>query len=127
MIPAGRRVSVNNNAGAQLAARRVSYVFPYFATADWVVVDTRHPFIYDKENTRLHQQVLGRLVLDRNFQNVFAAGRRVRVQAHRAGSGGWTPARARAAGRSFATTWPHRARRGDADRPAVASGSTPPS
>ncbi len=72
MIPAGATVSVNNNVGAQLAARRVSYVFPYYATADWVVVDTRHPWFYDRENTRLHEQVLGRLVLDRSFRNVFA-------------------------------------------------------
>jgi uncharacterized membrane protein len=72
MIPAGATVSVNNNVGAQLAARRVSYVFPYYATADWVVVDTRHPWFYDRENVRLHEQVLGRLVLDRSFRNVFA-------------------------------------------------------
>ena len=32
--PAGAVVSVNNNVGAQLAARRVVYVFPYFAKAD---------------------------------------------------------------------------------------------
>ncbi len=72
LIPAEATVSVNNNVGAQLAARRVSYVFPYFAAADWVVVDTRHPWFYDRENRRLHEQALGRLVLDRSFQNVFA-------------------------------------------------------
>ncbi len=72
MIPAGAKVSANNNAGAQLAARRVAYVFPYFAGADWVLVDEQHPFFYDKEDARMHQLALGRLVLDNRFVSVFA-------------------------------------------------------
>ena len=72
MIPPDAVVSVNNNAGAQLAARRVAYIFPYFAGADWVIVDTKHPFFYDKEDERMHQLALGRLVLDGNFQSVYA-------------------------------------------------------
>ena len=72
MIPQGATVSVNNNAGAQLAARRVSFVFPSYEGADWVLVDERHPFYYDKEDTREHQMALGRLVLDTRYQNVFA-------------------------------------------------------
>ena len=72
MIPAGAKVSVNNNAGAQLSARRVVYVFPYFAGADWVLVDEKHPFFYDKENTQMHQLALGKLVLDNRFVSVYA-------------------------------------------------------
>ena len=72
MIPAGARVSANNNAGAQLAARRVSFIFPYFEGADWVVVDTQHPFYYDREDQVLHAQALARLVLDQSFRAVFA-------------------------------------------------------
>jgi uncharacterized membrane protein len=72
LIPPGAKVSANNNAGAQLAARRVAYVFPYFADADWVVVDERHPFYYDREDTRLHQLALGKLVLDGRFRSVYA-------------------------------------------------------
>lgn len=72
LIPPGAKVSANNNAGAQLAARRVVYVFPYFAGADWVLVDERHPFFYDKEDTKMHQLALGRLVLDGRFESVFA-------------------------------------------------------
>jgi uncharacterized membrane protein len=72
MIPAGAKVSANNNAGAQLAARRVAYVFPYFAGADWVLVDEKHPFFYDKEDEKMHQLALGRLVLDNRFMSVFA-------------------------------------------------------
>jgi len=72
MIPAEARVSANNNAGAQLAARRVAYVFPYFAGADWVIVDQKHPFFYDKEDEQMHSAALGRLVLDPNFQSVYA-------------------------------------------------------
>ena len=72
MIPDGAKVSANNNAGAQLAARRVSYVFPYFAGADWVLVDERHPFFYDKEDEQMHQLALGKLVLDNRFVSVYA-------------------------------------------------------
>ncbi|NLE23513.1 MAG: DUF2079 domain-containing protein [Actinobacteria bacterium] len=72
LIPDGVAVSANNNAGAQLAARRVAYIFPYFEGADWVIVDQRHPFYYDKEDEALHAQALGQLVLDRRFQSVYA-------------------------------------------------------
>jgi hypothetical protein len=72
MIPADARVSANNNAGAQLAARRVAYVFPYFAGADWVIVDQKHPFFYDKEDEQMHSAALGRLVLDPDFRSVYA-------------------------------------------------------
>jgi len=72
MIPTGAKVSANNNAGAQLAARRVVYVFPYFAGADWVLVDEKHPFFYDKENEQMHQLALGKLVLDSRFVSVYA-------------------------------------------------------
>lgn len=72
MIPPGAVVSANNNVGAQLSARRVSYVFPSYAGADWVVVDTKHPFYYDTENQGLYQLALGRLVLDNAFLNVYA-------------------------------------------------------
>ena len=72
MIPPNAVVSANNNVGAQLAARRVAYIFPYFAKADWVIVDQRHPFFYDKEDEKMHSLALGRLVLDPDFQSVFA-------------------------------------------------------
>ncbi len=72
MIPEDAVVSANNNAGAQLAARRVAYIFPYFAAADWVIVDQKHPFFYDKENEQMHSLALGRLVLDTNFRSVYA-------------------------------------------------------
>jgi uncharacterized membrane protein len=72
LIPESAKVSANNNAGAQLAARRVAYIFPYFADADWVLVDQEHPFYYDKEDELLHGQALGRLVLDGRFISVFA-------------------------------------------------------
>lgn len=72
MIPEDAVISANNNVGAQLAARRVAYVFPYYAGADWVIVDQRHPFFYDKEDEQLHSLALGRLVLDPSFRSVFA-------------------------------------------------------
>jgi uncharacterized membrane protein len=72
MIPGSAVVSADNNVGAQLAARRVVYIFPYFATADWVIVDTQHPFFYDKEDPEMFSLALGRLVLDPNFRSVYA-------------------------------------------------------
>lgn len=72
LIPDDAVVSVNNNVGAQLSARRVVYVFPYFAKADYVIVDERHPFFYDKEDRRQHEMILGQLVLDSRFQSIFA-------------------------------------------------------
>ena len=72
LIPADARVSANNNAGAQLAARRVAYVFPYIAAAEWVLVDERHPFMFDKEDPVLHAQALRGLALDPRFRRVFS-------------------------------------------------------
>ncbi|MCX6363874.1 MAG: DUF2079 domain-containing protein [Actinobacteria bacterium] len=72
MIPGDAKVSANNNAGAQLAARRVAFVFPYFGGADWVLVDEKHPFFFDKENKQMHQLALGKLVLDNRFVSVYA-------------------------------------------------------
>ena len=72
MIPSDAKVSANNNVGAQLAARRIAYIFPYFAAADWVIVDQKHPFFYDREDEQLHSLALGRLVVDRDFRSVFA-------------------------------------------------------
>ncbi len=72
LIPDDAKVSANNNAGAQLAARRVAYIFPYFADADWVIVDQERPFFYDKEDEKMHSLALGRLVLDTRFQSVYA-------------------------------------------------------
>ena len=72
MIPKDAVVSANNNAGAQLAARRIAYIFPYFAKADWVIVDQKHPFFYDKEDEKMHSLALGRLVLDTDFRSVYA-------------------------------------------------------
>ena len=72
MIPPLATVSVNNNVGEKLSARPVVYTFPAIAGADWVVVDTRHPFVFDKPDAAQHQQALGRLVLDKGYLNVFA-------------------------------------------------------
>ena len=72
LIPDGARVSANNNAGAQLAARRIAYVFPFYTDADWVIVDQRRPFVFDKEDAAQHSRALGRLVMDPRFVSVYA-------------------------------------------------------
>lgn len=72
LVPAEAKVSVNNNAGAQLAARRVAYVFPYYEEAEWVLVDERHPFVYDREDSVVHAQALLNLAFDPRFHVVYS-------------------------------------------------------
>jgi uncharacterized membrane protein len=91
MIPKDAVVSANNNAGAQLAARRIAYIFPYFAKADWVIVDQKHPFFYDKEDEKMHSLALGRLVLDTNFRSVYAKDGVYVFKRIGAGDGAQTP------------------------------------
>lgn len=91
MIPPDAKVSANNNVGAQLAARRVAYVFPYFAAADWVIVDQKHPFFFDKEDEDMHSLALGRLVLDLNFRSVYAKDGVYVFKRIGAGGGGQAP------------------------------------
>jgi uncharacterized membrane protein len=71
-IPDGAVVSVNNNVGSHLSARRVVYVFPEYEGAEYVVVDESRPGFYDRINSSMHQAVLGRLVLDQRYQSVYA-------------------------------------------------------
>ena len=71
-IPDGAVVSVNNNVGSHLSARRVVFVFPEYEGAEYVIVDEKRPGFYDRINATLHQAVLGRLVLDQRYQSVYA-------------------------------------------------------
>jgi len=71
-IPDDAVVSVNNNVGSHLSARRVVYVFPEYQGAEYVIVDESRPGYYDRINEQLHQAVLGRLVLDQGYQSVYA-------------------------------------------------------
>ena len=73
MIPAGAVVSANNNVGAQLAARRVAYVFPYYAAADWVLVDEQRPFVFDMEDLPAYEVALNKLEHDKRFASVYAS------------------------------------------------------
>ncbi|MEZ5125505.1 MAG: DUF2079 domain-containing protein [Thermoleophilia bacterium] len=72
LIPPTAIVSANNNAGAHLAARRVAYVFPYYENADWVLVDERHPWVFDKEDPAAYVQALQALRVDPRFALVFS-------------------------------------------------------
>ncbi len=71
-IPDGVVVSVNNNVGSHLSARRVVLTFPVYEGAEYVIVDERHPGFFDRINPQLHQNALGRLVLDPRYQSVYA-------------------------------------------------------
>ncbi len=72
MIPAGATVSTENDAGSHLSARRVVYSFPYIDNAQWVIVDQTNPFVYDHRDQVGHSEALGQLVLNQNYQSVFA-------------------------------------------------------
>ena len=71
-IPDGVVVSVNNNVGSHLSARRVAFVFPEHEGAEYVIVDESRPGFYDRINATLHQAVLGKIVLDSRYQSVYA-------------------------------------------------------
>ena len=72
MIPAGATVSTENDAGSHLSARRRVFTFPYQDGAQWVVVDDKHPYWFDKPDRARHSQALGTLVLNQAYQSVFA-------------------------------------------------------
>jgi uncharacterized membrane protein len=74
MIPSAGNVTVctENNAGSHLSARRVVYTFPYTDDAQWVIVDQKNPFVYDHYDAVGHSEALGALVLNQNYQSVFA-------------------------------------------------------
>jgi hypothetical protein len=50
----------------------VVLTFPVYEGAEYVVVDEKHPGYFDRINPQLHQNALGRLVLDQRYQSVFA-------------------------------------------------------
>jgi hypothetical protein len=72
LIPPDVTVSVNNNVGAQLSARRVSYVFPSYEHAEWVLVDRRRPFVFDREQPVAHAAAVRRLEADERFERVYS-------------------------------------------------------
>jgi len=65
-------VSTENDAGSRLSARRVVYTFPTIKNAQWVVVDTTAPDVYDHYDALGHSQALGALVLDQDYRSVYA-------------------------------------------------------
>ena len=73
LIPKNAVVTVGNNIGSHLSARRTVYVFPYYAHSQYVIVDETRPYWYDQINAKLHKEALGVLVMDTaQFQNIFA-------------------------------------------------------
>ncbi|HJW74560.1 MAG TPA: DUF2079 domain-containing protein, partial [Thermoleophilia bacterium] len=72
MIPDGVTVSAGNTPGSQLSDRRVIFTFPYMDEAEYIVVDEKRPFWFDKPNPPLHSQALGQLVLNPAYQSVYA-------------------------------------------------------
>ena len=74
MIPSAGDVTVSteNDAGSHLSARRVVYTFPYIGSAQYVIVDEKNPFVYDRKDVVGHSQALGALVLNQAYQSIFA-------------------------------------------------------
>ncbi len=71
-IPDGVVVSVNNNVGSHLSARRRVLTFPAYEGAAYVIVDEKHPAYFDRIDLQRHQNALGKLVLDPRYQSVYA-------------------------------------------------------
>ena len=65
-------VSTENDTGSRLSARRVVYTFPTIKNAQWVVVDTTEPDVYDHYDALGHSQALGALVLNQDYRSVYA-------------------------------------------------------
>jgi len=74
LIPSAGNVTVSteNDAGSRLSARRVVYTFPTIKNAQWVVVDTTAPDVYDHYDALGHSQALGALVLNQDYRSVYA-------------------------------------------------------
>jgi uncharacterized membrane protein len=73
-IPANAIVSANNNAGAQLSARRTIYTFPVISDAQYILVDTTRPFVFDEIDTTgvTYSTVLAELIKNTSLKRVFA-------------------------------------------------------
>jgi uncharacterized membrane protein len=71
-IPDGVAVSVTNNVGGHLSARRVVYTFPYYEGAAYVIVDQTRPFVFDREDVPAYDQALAALVLDGRYRSIYA-------------------------------------------------------
>jgi hypothetical protein len=73
-IPANAIVSANNNAGAQLSARRTVYTFPVISDAQYILVDTTRPFVFDEIDTTgvTYSTVLAELIKNTSLKRVFA-------------------------------------------------------
>ena len=65
-------MSAENDAGSHLSARPVIYTFPLIDNAQWVVVDDKNPYVYDRADPVGHSQALGALVLNQTYRSVFA-------------------------------------------------------
>jgi uncharacterized membrane protein len=74
LIPPGDAVSVTNQVGAHLSARRKVYMFPVVKDAHWVVVDRVDPFHTahgDRAQSTRFARQLARLSIDPRFERVF--------------------------------------------------------
>jgi uncharacterized membrane protein len=72
-IPANAVVSANNNAGAQLSARRTIYTFPVISNAEYILVDTTQQWVFDEIDATgvTYSTVLAQLIKDTSLQRVF--------------------------------------------------------
>lgn len=72
MVPPDAVVSVGNNAGGHLSARRRVLVFPEIGDADWVLVDRTRPNVIDRLDPVGFDIALERLTSSGEFELVFA-------------------------------------------------------
>lgn len=71
VIPEGVPVSAGNRFGAHLSERRRIHAFPVVADAEWVIVDSKEPFITDRPDPVTHRLRLQALRRDPAFSTVF--------------------------------------------------------
>ncbi len=72
MVPPDAIVSVGNNAGGHLSARRRVLVFPVIGDADWVLVDRTRPNVIDRLDPVGFDLALERLTSSGEFGLVYA-------------------------------------------------------
>ena len=72
IIPRNATVSVGNIVGSHLSARRVVYTFPYVGRAEYVIIDSKHPFVSDALSPGAFQISLSSVIISGHYRSIYA-------------------------------------------------------
>ena len=72
LIPRNATVSVGNIVGSHLSARRVVYTFPYVGRAEYVIIDSKHPFVSDALSPNAFQFSLSAVIISGHYRLIYA-------------------------------------------------------